>query len=565
MAERTDGFDVRHRSRALVEGRDRAAARAMLRAIGMTDEDFQRPLIGVAHSWIETMPCNLGLRKLAQAVKKGIREAGGVPMEVNTIAISDGVTMGTEGMKASLVSREVVADSIELAASAHMFDAIVILAACDKTLPGSAMALTRLDIPGFVLYGGSILPGHYRGRDITIQNVFEAIGANAAGRLSDEELLEIERAACPGVGTCGGQFTANTMATAIEVLGLSPVGMASVPQPDPRKEEVAYRAGQLVMDQLRRGLRPSDILTRQSFLNGIAVATATGGSTNIVLHFLAMAREAGIELTIDDFNEVSERTPVIADLVPSGRYTAVDVYHAGGIQVIAKRLIEGGKIDGSQLTPTGRTLAEEVADAAETPGQDVILSVDRPKQPTGGLVILRGNLAPEGCVIKTSGTKIAHHRGPARVFDCEEDAMAAVTGRQIRPGDVVVIRYEGPRGGPGMREMLGVTAAIVGEGLGDSVALITDGRFSGATRGLMVGHVAPEAAVGGPIAALREGDVVAIDIPGKRIDAELPNEELARRLADWQPPEPNYTSGAFAKYAALVASASEGAVTRPPK
>lgn len=484
-------------------------------------------------------------------------------MEVNTIAVSDGVTMGTEGMKASLISREVVADSIELAARGHMFDAIVILAACDKTIPGSAMALTRLDIPGFVVYGGSILPGHFQGRDVTIQDVFEAIGSNAAGKMSDEDLLGLERVACPGIGACGGQYTANTMATALEVLGLSPVGMASVPQPDPKKEDVAYKAGQLVMDQLKRGLKPSDILTRQSFLNGIASATATGGSTNIVLHFLALAREAGIELDIEDFDKVSDNTPVIADLRPSGKYTAVDVYNAGGIGLITKRLIEGGKIDGSQLTPTGRTLGEEVEGVREAPGQEVVLSVEKPKQATGGLVILKGNLAPEGCVIKVSHMTQTHFQGPARVFDSEEEAMAAVTSGQIHAGDVVVIRYEGPRGGPGMREMLGVTAAIVGEGLGGSVALMTDGRFSGATHGSMICHIAPEAAVGGPIAALLEGDVITIDAKQKRLDVELTPEVIASRLSEWKPRQPRYTSGVFAKYAALVSSASEGAITRP--
>ncbi len=558
-------FDVRHRSKTIADGRDRAPARAMLRATGLSDEDFRRPVVGVAHSWIETMPCNLGLRRLAQKVKQGIREAGGVPMEVNTVAISDGVTMGTEGMKASLVSREVIADSIELVARGHMFDAIVILAACDKTLPAAAMALSRLYIPGFVLYGGSILPGRFRGRDVTIQDVFEAVGANAAGKLSDNDLQELERVACPTEGACGGQFTANTMATSIEVLGLSPVGMASVPQPDPSKEEVAIAAGRLVMQQLEQGLRPSDILTRQSFLNGIAVAAATGGSTNIVLHFLAMAREAGIELSIDDFNPVSDATPVIADLKPSGKYTAVDVHEAGGIALITKRLIEGGKVDGSQLTPSGRTLAEEVASVEETPGQQVVLSVENAKNRRGGLMVLKGNLAPEGGVIKVTGTERTRHRGPARIFDCEEDAMSAVTARQIAPGDVVVIRYEGPKGGPGMREMLGVTAALVGEGLGEEVALLTDGRFSGATRGFMVGHVAPEAAVGGPIAALREGDIISIDTDEKRLDVELSPEEIEARLADWTPPRAHYESGVFAKYAALVSSAAEGAITRPPQ
>ncbi|MFO7271569.1 MAG: dihydroxy-acid dehydratase [Sphaerobacter thermophilus] len=563
MVETPTAVDLRHKSRTIVEGRDRAGARAMLRATGLTDEDFRKPVIGVAHSWIETMPCNLGLRRLAQHVKRGIRDAGGVPMEVNTVAISDGVTMGTQGMKASLISREVIADSIELVGRGHMFDAIVILAACDKTLPGSAMALIRLDIPGFILYGGTIAPGHFQGRDVTIQDVYEAIGANAAGKMSDADLLELERVACPGEGACGGQYTANTMAMAIEALGLSPVGFGSWPQADPGKNEIAYQAGRLVVEQLERGLKPSDILTREAFLNGIALAAGTGGSTNIVLHFLAMAREAGIPLSIDDFNPVSERTPVIADLKPSGKYTAVDVHRAGGTQLIIKRLIDGGYMDGSQLTPSGRTLAEEVADATETPGQQVILTPETAKQPTGGLVILKGNLAPEGAVIKVAGTERTRHEGPARVFDCEEDAMAAVTSQQIRPGDVVVIRYEGPRGGPGMREMLGVTAALVGEGLGESVALLTDGRFSGATRGFMVGHVAPEAAVGGPIAALRDGDIITIDIAARTLDVTLTDEEIAARMAEWTPPPPPSGTGVFAKYAALVSSASEGAIMQP--
>ncbi len=563
MTDTPTEFDTRHKSKTILDGRDRAGARSMLRAIGLDDEDFKKPVVGVAHSWIETMPCNIGLRRLAEGVKRGIREAGGVPLELNTVAISDGVTMGTEGMNASLISREVIADSIELVGRGHYFDAIVILAACDKTLPGSAMALTRLDVPGFVLYGGSILPGNFRGRDVTIQEVYEGIGANAAGKMSDEDLYELERVACPGPGACGGQFTANTMATAIEVLGLSPVGMASPPQADPTKQEIAYQAGLLVMDQLRRGLKPSDILTRQSFLNGIAVAAGTGGSTNIVLHFLAMAKEAGIDLSIDDFNPVSENTPIIADLKPSGKYTAVDVHKAGGIQLITKRLIEGGKIDGSQLTPSGKTLAEEVQDAQETPGQQVILSVEHAKKATGGLAVLKGNLAPEGAVIKVAGEGRSRHQGPARIFESGEDAQAAVLSGQIVAGDVVVIRYEGPRGAPGMPEMLGVTAALVGEGLGESVALITDGRFSGATRGFMVGHVAPEAAVGGPIAALREGDLITIDIQKKSIDVELSPEAIAARLAAWKPQRAKYESGVFGKYASLVSSAAEGAVTRP--
>jgi dihydroxy-acid dehydratase len=562
MVEAPTKFDMRHRSKVIHDGRDRAAARAMLRAIGLDDEDFRKPVVGVAHSWIETMPCNFGLKKLAQEVKKGIREAGGVPMEVNTVAISDGVTMGTQGMKASLISREVVADSIELVAEGHMFDAIVILAACDKTLPGSAMALLRLNIPGFVLYGGSILPGKFKGQNVTIQEVFEGIGANAAGKMSDEDLLELEKNACPGAGACGGQFTANTMATALEVLGLSPVGMASTPQVDPKKEIIGRQAGALVMQQLEQGLLPRQIATREAFLNGIASANATGGSTNIVLHFMAMAREAGVPLNIDDFNPVSDNTPVIASLKPYGPYTAVDVYEAGGIELITRRLIEGGKIDGTQLTPTGRTLWDEVKDAQETPGQTVIGTVETAEKKTGGLLVLRGNLAPEGGVIKVGPGLPAVHRGPARVFESEEDAMAAVTAQQIGPGDVVVIRYEGPRGGPGMREMLGVTAAIVGEGLGDSVALLTDGRFSGATRGLMVGHVAPEAAMQGPIAALLDGDIITIDTENKTLNVDLTDEQISERMKAWRPRETKWKTGVFAKYAALVSSAAEGAITK---
>ncbi|ACZ41118.1 dihydroxy-acid dehydratase [Thermobaculum terrenum ATCC BAA-798] len=563
MSDASTGFDPRHKSRTIVEGRERAGARSMLRAIGWTDEDFHKPVIGVAHCWIETMPCNYGHRELAEHVKRGIRDAGAVPVEVNTVAISDGITMGTEGMKASLISREVIADSIELVGRGHMFDAMVILVACDKTIPAGAMALARLDIPGFLIYTGTIYPGKYKGRDVNIQDVYEAIGAAAAGKITDEELTELEKVACPGIGACGGQYTANTMATVIEALGIAPVGSGSTPQPHPDKKRICYEAGKLVVDQLKRGLKPSDILTRQAFLNGIAAATGTGGSTNAVLHLLAIAREAGVELTIDDFNEISENTPVITDLRPSGKYTAVDVYEAGGIELILKRLIEGGKIDGSQLTPTGRTLAEEVANVQERkPGQQVILSLDNPKSPVGGLVILKGNLAPEGAVVKIAASGRTYHKGPARVFDCEEDAMDAVINKQINPGDVVVIRYEGPKGGPGMREMLGVTSAIVGEGLGDSVALLTDGRFSGATRGLMVGHVSPEAAVGGPIAALREGDIVTIDLDNKKLEVDLPQEVITARMQEWKAPAPRYTSGVFAKYAALVSSASEGAVTK---
>jgi dihydroxy-acid dehydratase len=547
----------------ITDGRDRAPARAMLKAVGYSDDDLARPIVGVANSWIETMPCNLHLRRLAAKVKEGIRAAGGTPMEFNTIAISDGITMGTEGMKASLVSREVIADSMELVARGHMFDALVTLVGCDKTIPAGAMALLRLDVPGILLYGGSIAPGCFHDRDVTILDVFEAVGANAAGRMSDEELRELENVACPGAGACGGQYTANTMAMAMELFGLSPMGSASVPAMSPRKDEVAFECGRLVMDVLRRGVTPRSIVTRAAFENAIAGVAASGGSTNAVLHLLAMAREAGIPLTINDFDAVSGRTPLLADLKPGGRYVAVDLDRAGGVPVLARRLIEGSFADGSQMTPSGKTLAEEAATATEEPGQEVVRPLDRPLKPNGGLVILQGNLAPDGSVLKVAGHERRYHRGPARIFDCEEDAMHAVTSGSIREGDVVVIRYEGPRGGPGMREMLGVTGAIVGAGLGDTVSLLTDGRFSGATHGLMVGHIAPEAAVGGPLAALRDGDVVVIDVETRQLDAELSTEDFAARLANWAPPAPRYTSGVFAKYAALVSSAAEGAVTRP--
>jgi dihydroxy-acid dehydratase len=555
-------FDPKSRSRAITNGRDRAPARAMLKGIGFTDADLARPIVGIANTWTETMPCNYGLRDLAVHVKEGIRAAGGTPMEFNTISVSDGVTMGTEGMKASLVSREVIADSIELMGRGYLFDAMVVLVGCDKTIPAAAMALIRLDTPGVVLYGGSIQPGHFKGKDVTIQDVFEAVGANAAGRMTDADLKMLEDVACPGAGACGGQFTANTMATVMEFIGLSVMSTASVPATDPRKKAVGVRAGRVVMDMLNRDLRPSRILTRTSFENAIAGVAATGGSTNAVLHLLAMAREAGIPLTIDDFDAVSARTPLIADLKPGGRFVAADLDHAGGIPLVAQRLVKAGLLDGTQLTPTGRTIAEEAAVAVETPGQEVVTSMAKPLKPTGGLVILKGNLAPEGCVVKVAGHERLVHRGPARVFDREEDAMAAVTKRQIRENDVVVIRYEGPRGGPGMREMLGVTAAIVGEGLGNTVALLTDGRFSGATKGLMAGHVAPEAAVGGPIAAVREGDIITFDIPKRRLDVELSDDDLKNRLKSWKAPEPRYRAGVFAKYAAMVSSASEGAVTK---
>jgi dihydroxy-acid dehydratase len=549
------------RSATITQGRSRAGARAMLKAIGFTDEDLSKPIIGVANTWIETMPCNYNLRELAVKVKEGIRAAGGTPMEFNTIAISDGVTMGTEGMKASLVSREVIADSIELVGRGHMFDGIIALVACDKTIPGAAMALLRLNVPGLVLYGGTILPGRHNGRDITIQDVYEAVGANAAGRISDDELLAIENHACPGAGACGGQYTANTMATVMELIGLSPLGTAAVPQVDPLKNEVAFRCGELIVGAVRRDITPRAIVTRKAIDNAIASVAASGGSTNAVLHLLAMAREAEIELSIDDFQTVSERTPLLADLKPAGRFVASDVHAAGGIGVLAKRLVDGGYADGSALTITGRTLAEEAAEAKETPGQEVIRPLDRPIKTSGGLVILKGTLAPEGSVIKVTGVERKVHRGRARVFDCEEDAMTAVTHGRILAGDVVVIRYEGPRGGPGMREMLGVTGAIVGAGLSDGVALVTDGRFSGATRGFMVGHVAPEAASGGPIAVVTEGDSITIDIAARRIDVDVAPAILKDRLARWRAPEPRYRMGVFAKYAALVSSASDGAIT----
>jgi len=557
-------YDPKGRSRVITDGLTRAGARAMYKAIGFTDEDLAKPIIGIANTWIETMPCNFNLRRLAAQVKEGVRAAGGTPMEFNTIAISDGITMGTEGMKASLVSREVIADSVELTGRGYLFDAIVALGACDKTLPGLAMALVRLDIPCVLLYGGTIMPGTYRGRDVDILSVYEAIGATIAGRMSSEDLKELEDHACPGAGACGGQYTANTMATVMEVLGLSPFGSASVPAVDARKDDIGRRAGALVMETLRRGLRPSDILTRASFENAIAAVAATGGSTNAVLHLLALAREAGIPLEIDDFDRVSRRTPLLADLKPGGVHVAADVDRAGGIPVIAQRLVQGGYADGAQRTIGGATLAEDAATAVETPGQDVIRPLDNPIKPVGSLCILRGNVAPEGCVVKIAGHERPRHEGPARVFDREEDAMDAIVGKRIVPGDVVVIRYEGPRGGPGMREMLGVTSAIVGEGLGESVALLTDGRFSGATRGLMLGHVAPEAARGGPIAIIAEGDTVTIDVEARRVDVALSDDEIAARLARWDAPAPHYTSGVFAKYAALVTSASDGAITPAP-
>jgi dihydroxy-acid dehydratase len=549
------------KSGLLTDGPDRAPARAMLKAVGYSDEDLRRPLVGVANTWIEVMPCNIHLRDLAVQVKEGIRAAGGTPVEFNTIAVSDGISMGTEGMKASLVSREVVADSIELVARGHLFDAVVALVGCDKTIPGAAMALARLDLPGVVLYGGSIDPGQYRGKDVTIQDVFEAVGAHATGRMSIDELREIENRACPGAGACGGQFTANTMATVLEFLGLSFMGSAGVPATAPERKEVARQAGRLVMQALREDRRPRAILTRRAFENAIASIAATGGSTNGVLHLLALSREAGVPLRIDDFDAISARTPLLADLKPGGRFVATDLHRAGGTRLVARRLLDAGLLHGGEMTVSGRSIGDEASSARETPGQQVVRQLSDPLKPTGGLVILKGNLAPEGCVIKVAGHARLTHRGPARVFDREEDAFAAVQARAIVPGDVVVIRYEGPSGGPGMREMLGVTAALVGQGLGEQVALLTDGRFSGATHGLMAGHVAPEAARGGPIAAVREGDPIHFDVAARRLTLEVPEETIRERLRAWTPPSPRYRQGVFAKYARLVSSASEGAVT----
>jgi len=549
------------RSAALLRGADRAPARAMLKAVGFSDEDLSRPLVGVANTWIEVMPCNVHLRKMAEHVKEGVRAAGGTPIEFNTIAVSDGISMGTEGMKASLISREVVADSIELVSHGHLFDAVVALAGCDKTIPGAAMALARLDLPSLVLYGGSIAPGSFRGRDVTIQDVFEAVGAHASGKMTLQDLHDLEDHACPGAGACGGQFTANTMATALEFLGISPMGSAGVPATDPGRPEVARAAGRLVMQALASDRRPGRILTRGAFENAIASVASTGGSTNGVLHLLALARESGVPLHLDDFDRISGRTPILADLKPGGRFVATDMQRAGGTRVLARRLIEAGLLRPGELTVTGRTIGDEAGEAREVAGQQVIRPLSNPIQKTGGLVILKGNVAPEGCVVKTAGHTRLRQRGPARVFDREEDAFAAVQAGRIAPGDVVVIRYEGPRGGPGMREMLAVTAALVGQGLGDRVALLTDGRFSGATHGLMAGHVAPEAARGGPIAALREGDAIVFDVEARRLDVEISDVEIRSRLRSWAPPAPRYPRGVFAKYVRLVSSASDGAVT----
>ncbi|HEX4743627.1 MAG TPA: dihydroxy-acid dehydratase [Candidatus Limnocylindria bacterium] len=554
-------MDPRARSRVLLDGPDRAPARAMMRGAGYGDDDLARPLIGVAHSWIEIMPCTIHLRRVAEWVKEGIREAGGTPVECNTIAISDGIAMGTEGMKASLVSREVVADSIELVVRGHLLDGLVAISSCDKTIPGCVMALARLDIPGLMLYGGSILAGSFEGRDVTIQDVFEGVGAHASGAMTTERLDALERVACPGAGSCGGQFTANTMATAFEALGISPAGSSGVPALDPRRAELAREAGRRGVQLLRDGVRPSTIITRAGLENAVAAVMATGGSTNAVLHLLAVAKEAGVALDIDDFDRISARTPLLADMKPWGRFTAPDLDAAGGIRLVLRRLLEAGLLNGDAATVTGRTIGEEARAAKETPAQEVVRPLARPLAPSGGLVILRGSLAPEGCVMKVAGHAMEPRTFRARPFDREEDAFAAIQAGSVKAGDILVIRYEGPRGGPGMREMLQVTGALVGAGLGDSVALITDGRFSGATHGLVVGHISPEAQTGGPIALVREGDEIRIDPAARRLDLLVDDRELARRREAWRAPEPRYRTGALAKYARLVSSASSGAVT----
>ena len=553
---------AKRHSAALTDGLERAPARAMLKGTGFDDDDLARPLVGVATTWIETMPCNLNQRELAEDVKRGIRAAGGTPIEFNTIAVSDGVSMGSEGMRASLVSREVIADSIELVARGHLLDGLVCLVGCDKTIPAAVLALARLDLPGLVLYNGSIAPGRFRGRDVTIQDVFEAVGAHAAGTLSAEDVHELEGVACPGAGACGGQFTANTMALVLEFLGISPAGLNGIPALDAAKAAAAERSGALALELVRADVRPSSIVTREAIENAIAAIAATGGSTNGVLHLLAIARELGVPLELADFDEIAARTPIVADLKPGGRYVATDLHRAGGAALVARELLNGGVVHGDARNVDGRTLTQIASAASEAPGQEVVVPIERPLKETGGLAVLRGNLAPEGAIVKLVGHERRVHRGPARVFDSEEECFAAVAANAIKAGDVVVIRYEGPAGGPGMREMLHVTAALVGEGLGDAVALVTDGRFSGATHGLMVGHVAPEAARGGPLAALQEGDEVVIDADARELRVELPDRELERRLERWSPPPPRYASGVLAKYAALVSSASEGAVTR---
>ncbi len=557
---------AKRHSAALTDGPDRAAARAMLKAVGFTDADLAKPLIGVATTWIETMPCNLNQRDLATVVMDGIRAAGGTPMEFNTIAISDGVTMGTEGMKTSLVSREVVADSIELVVRGHLLDGIVCVVGCDKTVPAAAMALARLDVPGLVLYSGTINPGSHNGQTTTVVSVFEAIGAYRAGKITLDELHDIENTACPGPGACGGQYTANTMSTVLEFIGLSPAGLNGIPATHPTKEVAARRSGELVMDLVRRDIRPASIVTRAALENGIASIAATGGSTNGVLHMLAIAHEFGIPLDIDEFGTIADRTPVIADMHPGGRYTATEIFEAGGVGLVMRELLKRpGLLHADEMTVDGRTIAQIAADTRETAGQKVVVPLETPLKPTGGLAILHGSLAPEGCVVKLAGHERKLHRGPARVFDSETACFEAVRAQAIKPGDVVVIRYEGPVGGPGMQEMLLVTAALVGEGLGDSVALLTDGRFSGGTHGLMVGHVAPEAALGGPIAIVQEGDQVVVDVDRKALDLDVPADEIARRFEQWTPPDARYRGGVLAKYAVLVGSASEGAVTTGPR
>jgi dihydroxy-acid dehydratase len=561
-AQPASGSDpAKRHSAALTDGPDRAGARAMLKAIGFTDEDLAKPLVGVATTWIETMPCNYNQRRLADCVKEGIRAAGGTPMEFNTISVSDGVTMGTEGMKASLISREVIADSIELVVRGHLLDGVVCLTGCDKTMPGAAMAMGRLDVPSVALYNGTIYPGVYKGRTVDVVSVYEAIGAYRAGKISLDELHEIENVACPGAGACGGQYTANTMSMVLEFLGLSPGGLNGIPAEDPKKDDAARRCGEIVMDLVRRDVRPSSIVSRASLENAIASVAATGGSTNGVLHLLAIAHEFGIELDIDEFGAIADRTPIVADMKPGGRYAASELYDAGGVELVMRELLKKDLLDGSAPTVDGRTIAQVAADAVETEGQTVVVPIETPLKPTGGLAILRGSLAPDGCVVKLAGHERRLHRGPARVFDSEGECYDAVRSQKIKPGDVVVIRYEGPVGGPGMQEMLSVTAALVGEGLGDSVALITDGRFSGGTHGLMIGHIAPEAALGGPIGLVEEGDEIVIDVDRKALDLNVPDGILAARAAAWAPPPPRYLGGVMAKYAALVSTASEGAVT----
>jgi dihydroxy-acid dehydratase len=552
---------AKRHSAALTDGPDRAGARAMLKAIGFTDEDLAKPLVGVATTWIETMPCNFNQRRLAESVKAGIRSAGGTPMEFNTVSVSDGVTMGTEGMKASLISREVIADSIELVVRGHLLDGVVCLVGCDKTMPGAAMALARLDVPGLALYNGTIYPGVYKGRNVDVVSVYEAIGAYRAGKIGLDELTDIENAACPGAGACGGQYTANTMSMVLEFIGLSPGGLNGIPAEDPAKDEAARQSGELVMDLVRRDVRPASIVTRRALENGIASVAATGGSTNGVLHLLAIAHEFGIELDIDDFGAIADRTPIVADMKPGGRFSASELYDAGGVELVMRELLKRDLLHGAERTVDGRTIAEISAAAEETPGQQVVVPIETPIKPTGGLAILRGSLAPDGCVVKLAGHERRLHRGPARVFDSEGECYEAVRAQRIKPGDVVVIRYEGPVGGPGMQEMLSVTAALVGEGLGESVALITDGRFSGGTHGLMIGHIAPEAALGGPIGLVEEGDEIVIDVDRKALDLNVAEGILAARAAAWAPPPPRYDGGVMAKYAALVGTASEGAVT----